>query len=290
MSILLNKDSKVIVQGITGRDGSFHTKRMKGYYTNIVGGVTPGKEGMEIEGIPVFNTVDKAVKETGADISVIFVPARYAADAVFEAAGSGIKLIVVISEGIPVLDVARIIPYLKKNNARMIGPNCPGLICPEIGSLGIFPTNIVKKGSIGVISRSGTLTYEIVYNLTISGYGQTSCIGVGGDQIIGMRFIDYLKLFENDAETEAIVLIGEIGGTDEQEAARYIKDYMKKPVISFIAGKTAPPGKRMGHAGAIVSGGDNTAQAKIEFLMHNGITVINEPEEIGHTMKKVLSE
>lgn len=288
MSILLNEESKVIVQGITGRDGSFHTKRMKNYHTNILAGITPGKEGSNVEGIPVYNTVKKAVEVTGADISVIFVPARRAADAIFEAAGSGIKLVVVISEGIPVLDIARIIPYLKKNNARMIGPNCPGLICPDKGSLGIFPTNIVKKGNVGVISRSGTLTYEVVHHLTINGFGQSTCIGVGGDQIIGMRFIDYLKLFQEDEETEAIVLIGEIGGTDEQDAAYFIRDNISKPVISFIAGKTAPPGKRMGHAGAIISGGDNTAQAKIDILEKNGIVVINEPEEIGIAMKNAI--
>ncbi len=289
MSILLEKESRVIVQGITGRDGSFHARRMKAYNTSIVGGVTPGKEGESLDGIPVFNSVEKAVRETGADISVIFVPARRAADAVFEAAGSGIKLVVVISEGIPVLDVARIIPYLEKYGARMIGPNSPGMISPGIGSLGIFPTNIVEKGCVGVISRSGTLTYEIVYNLTVQGYGQSTCIGVGGDQIIGMRFIDYLKLFEEDPQTEAVVLIGEIGGTDEQEAARYIRENMSKPVVSFIAGKTAPPGKRMGHAGAIISGGDNTAQAKIQILQENGITVINEPEEIGEAVGNLLS-
>ncbi len=289
MSILLDKDSRVIVQGITGRDGSFHTRRMKAYHTNIVGGVTPGKEGKDLDGIPVFNSVEKAVKETEADISVIFVPAHRAADAVFEAAGSGISLIVVISEGIPVLDMAKIIPYLIKCNARMIGPNSPGMISPEIGSLGIFPTSIVKKGSIGVISRSGTLTYEIVHNLSLSGLGQSTCVGVGGDQIIGMRFIDYLELFEKDPQTEAVVLIGEIGGTDEQEAARYINRNMTKPVVSFIAGKTAPPGKRMGHAGAIISGGDNTAQAKIQILQDNQIKVINEPGEIGDAVRALLS-
>jgi len=288
MSILLNSNSKIIVQGITGRDGSFHAQRMKQYGTQVVGGVTPGKGGQDVAGIPVFHTVEQAVARTGANVSVIFVPARFAADAVCEAAAHGIKLIVAVSEGIPTQDMARVLPFVKERGARLIGPNSPGLIVPGIGSVGIFPYTIVTPGSVGVISRSGTLTYELIHHLTAAGIGQSCCVGVGGDQIIGMRFTDYLELFERDDQTRAVVMIGEIGGTDEQDAARYIREHLSKPVVGFIAGKTAPPGKRMGHAGAIISGGDATAFAKVQILEANGIHVINEPEEIGQAISSVI--
>lgn len=289
MSILMDENTRVIVQGITGRDGAFHTKQMLEYGTKIVGGTTPGKGGEKVHGVPVFNTVEQAVKMTGANASVLFVPAKFATDAIYESAGNGIKLIIAISEGIPTMDIAKILPYLKTCNCKMIGPNCPGIIVPGIGKIGIFPTQIFQKGNVGIVSRSGTLTYEIVYNLTINGLGQSACIGMGGDSIIGMKFKDYLELFEQDDETDAVVMIGEIGGTDEQDAAEYIKKHFSKPVVAFIAGKSAPPGKRMGHAGAIISGGDATAETKIKVLKHAGVTVINEPEEIGKAVRKILA-
>ncbi len=289
MAILMDENTKVIVQGITGRDGAFHAKKMLEYGTKVVGGVTPGKGGEKIHDLPVFNTVAEAVKETGANASILFVPAKFATDAIYESAGNSIKLIVAISEGIPTMDVAKLLPYLEKNKCRMIGPNCPGIIVPGIGKIGIYPTQIFQKGNVGIVSRSGTLTYEIVNNLTMNGLGQSACIGMGGDPIIGMKFKDYLELFEQDDETDAVVMVGEIGGTDEQEAAEYIKNYFSKPVVAFIAGKSAPPGKRMGHAGAIISGGDATAETKIEVLKHAGVTVINEPEEVGEAVKEVLS-
>ncbi|MEO0235172.1 MAG: succinate--CoA ligase subunit alpha, partial [candidate division WOR-3 bacterium] len=258
MAILINKDSRVVVQGITGRDGSFHAKLMKEYGTRIVAGVTPGKAGQFVEGIPVFNTVREAVEKEGADVSCIFVPAPFAADAIMEAADAGIKLIVAITEGIPVQDMIKVVHFVSEKGARLIGPNCPGLITPEEAKVGILPGHIFKRGPIGVISRSGTLTYEIVSHLTAHGIGQSTAIGIGGDPIIGTKFIDLLKMFKEDKETEAVVLVGEIGGTDEQEAARYIKAEFGKPAVAFIAGRTAPKEKRMGHAGAIISGSEGT--------------------------------
>mgnify|MGYP001083794782 CR=1 FL=1 len=256
MGVLVSKDSRVLVQGITGRDGSFHTGLMKEYGTNIVAGVTPGKGGIKEKGIPVFDTVIEAVKETGANVSVIFVPARFATDAILEAADAGIELIVAISEGIPVMDMVKTMRFIKDKKARIIGPNCPGVITPGESKVGILPSSIFKKGRVGVVSRSGTLTYEIVSHITSAGFGQSTAVGIGGDPIIGTRFIDMLELFRDDGQTEAVVLIGEIGGSDEEDAAKYISetDY-PKPVYSFIAGRTAPKGKRMGHAGAIISGG-----------------------------------
>lgn len=288
MGILLDRDTKVLVQGITGRDGAFHTSRMLEYGTKIVAGVTPGKGGQFVHGVPVFDTVPEAVESTGANTSILFVPARFAMDAILESAGSGIKLIVAITEGVPAMDVARALPYLERNGCRVIGPNCPGIISPGLASIGIFPTRIFKPGSIGVISRSGTLTYEIVNDLTMNGLGQSTCIGLGGDPIVGMKFVDYLRMFKDDPQTRAVVMVGEIGGTDEQEAARYISKEFNKPVIGFIAGKTAPPGKRMGHAGAIISGGDATAETKILALENAGVTVINEPGEVAAAVAKVL--
>ncbi len=290
MAILLNRDTKVIVQGITGRDGSFHTKLMLEYGTKVVGGVTPGKGGMEVHGVPVFNTVKEAVEKTGANASVIFVPASFAADAIFEAADAGIELVVAITEGIPVHDMIKVMDYLKEKGTRLIGPNCPGIITPGEAKIGIMPGHIFKKGSIGVVSRSGTLTYEIVSHLTRAGLGQSTVIGIGGDPIIGTRFIDVLELFNEDLETEGVVLIGEIGGTDEEDAAKYIKEKFKKPVVAFIAGRTAPKEKRMGHAGAIISGGSGTAEEKIRALNEAGVKVATEPEEVAELMKEALGK
>ncbi|MEO0198648.1 MAG: succinate--CoA ligase subunit alpha [candidate division WOR-3 bacterium] len=288
MAILINNDSRVVVQGITGRDGSFHAKLMKEYGTRIVAGVTPGKAGQFVEGIPVFNTVREAVEKEGADVSCIFVPAPFAADAIMEAADAGIKLIVAITEGIPVQDMIKVVHFVSERGARLIGPNCPGLITPEEAKVGILPGHIFKRGPIGVISRSGTLTYEIVSHLTAHGIGQSTAIGIGGDPIIGTKFIDLLKMFKEDKETEAVVLVGEIGGTDEQEAARYIKAEFGKPAVAFIAGRTAPKEKRMGHAGAIISGSEGTAEEKIKAFNDAGVPVAKEPQEVALLVKEIL--
>lgn len=288
MAILLSRDSRVIVQGITGRDGSFHAKLMKEYGTKVVGGVTPGKGGQLVEGIPVFNTVREAVEKEGAEVSCIFVPAPFAADAIMEAADAGIKLIVAITEGIPVQDMVKVVKFVEEKGARLIGPNCPGLITPQEAKVGILPGHIFTRGPVGVISRSGTLTYEIVSHLTASGIGQSTAIGIGGDPIIGTKFIDLLKLFKEDQETKAVVLVGEIGGTDEQEAASYIKAEFGKPVVAFIAGRTAPKEKRMGHAGAIISGSEGTAEEKIRVFNEAGVPVAKEPREVAELIGKVL--
>ena len=288
MSILIDDHTRVVVQGITGGEGTFHSKQMIEYGTKVVAGVTPGKGGMVHEGVPVFNTVVEAVKETGANASGIFVPPSFAADAVMEAADAGIRVIVCISEGIPTMDMVKATTYLEGKDVRLVGPNCPGVITPGKCKIGIMPGFIHKQGRIGVISRSGTLTYEAVDQLTKVGLGQTTCIGLGGDPIVGTRFIDALRLFKDDSETEGVVMIGEIGGTDEEIAAEYIQKEFNKPVVAFIAGSTAPPGKRMGHAGAIIAGGKGTAKEKIEALRAAGVTVSDSPAEIGNTMKKVL--
>ena len=280
MSILIGKDSRIIVQGITGRDGSFHALSMREYGSKIVGGVTPGKGGQSVEGIPVFNTVAEARAATGADLSVLFVPARFARDALAETAEARVPLVVCITEGIPVLDVIEMAALLHDRGCRLIGPNCPGLITPGAAKAGIMPGRIHLPGDIGVISRSGTLTYEVVWALTRAGMGQSTCIGVGGDPVIGTGFVDLLALFEADTGTEGVVLIGEIGGEDEERAAEFIRDAMKKPVVAFISGRTAPPEKRMGHAGAIVSGGRGTAEAKVGALRAAGVPVADRPDEI----------
>ena len=288
MSILIDDHTRVVVQGITGGEGTFHSKQMIEYGTKVVAGVTPGKGGMVHEGVPVFNTVAEAVKETGANASGIFVPPPFAADAVMEAADAGIRVIVCISEGIPTMDMVKATTYLEGKDVRLVGPNCPGVITPGKCKIGIMPGFIHEPGRIGVISRSGTLTYEAVDQLTKVGLGQTTCIGLGGDPIVGTRFIDALRLLKEDAETKGVVMIGEIGGTDEEIAAEYIGKGFNKPVVAFIAGSTAPPGKRMGHAGAIIAGGKGTAKEKIEALRAAGVTVSDSPAEIGSTMKKVL--
>jgi succinyl-CoA synthetase alpha subunit len=289
VSIFINKDTKLVVQGITGRDGSFHTKQAMEYGTQVVAGVTPGKGGQTFENsVPIFNTVADAVEKTGANTSVIFVPARFAADAVYEAADAGVSLIVCISEGVPVLDMTGVAPFVKKCGARLIGPNCPGLISPGQSKVGIVPGVICKEGSVGVVSRSGTLTYEVIHQLTNADFGQSTCIGIGGDPIIGTNFIDCLEAFQADPDTESIVMIGEIGGTAEQEAAQHIKDNVTKPVVSFIAGQTAPPGRRMGHAGAIISGSSGTAAEKMEALSAAGIGVMRRPAEVVQLLKEKL--
>lgn len=288
MSILINKDTKVIVQGITGRDGAFHTSKMKEYGTNVVGGISPGKGGTEIEGVPVFNTVEEAVKATGANASVIFVPAPFAGDAILEASFAGVKLVICITEGVPVKDMIKVTPVLKQNGTKLIGANCPGLITVDECLIGILPGMIFKKGNVGLISRSGTLTYEVVNMLTESGLGQTTCVGIGGDSVSGLYFRDLLEMYENDPETKAIVLIGEIGGDAEEQAAQYIKDHMKKPVVAFIAGQSAPAGKRMGHAGAIISSGSGTAEEKIKAFTAVGVPVAKEPGEIPGLVKQKL--
>lgn len=290
MSILINKQSKVIVQGITGRDGSFHAARMKAYGTNIVGGTSPGKGGMEVEGLPVFNTVRDAVGQTGADTSIIFVPAPFAKDAILEAADAGIGLIVCITEGIPTMDAVEAQRYTQVKGAKLIGPNCPGLISPEESMVGIMPANIFRKGSTGVISRSGTLTYEVVANLTQSGLGQSTAIGVGGDPVVGLYFNDLLRMFNDDPETDSIVLIGEIGGDAEERAAALIKAEIGKPVVAFISGRQAPPGKQMGHAGAIISGGMGSAASKVEAFEAAGVPVAKETAEIPGLLKQLLQE
>jgi len=280
MAILIDKYTRVLVEGITGRDGSFHTRQMLDYGTSVVAGVTPGKKGQSLEGVPVFNTVQEAVHETGANCSIIFVPPRFAADAVLEAADARVPLIICITEGVPVQDMIPVYDYVRKQGCRLIGPNCPGLISPGAAKVGIMPGHIHTPGRIGVISRSGTLTYELVYQLTRAGLGQSSCVGIGGDPIIGTKFIDLLELFEADSDTDAVVLLGEIGGNDEETAAEYIAKNMKKPVVSFISGRTAPPGKRMGHAGAIISGSSGTAEAKIEALNAAGVPVGETPPQV----------
>ncbi len=278
MSIFIDNNTKLIVQGITGRDGSFHAKQMIEYGTKVVAGVTPGKGGQTFEGtVPIFDTVYDAVQATGANTSVIYVPPMFAADAMMEAAAAGVKLIVCITEGVPVLDMTRVYPYVKDHGARLIGPNCPGLITPGQSKVGIIPGRICMPGHVGVVSRSGTLTYEIVNQLTMAGIGQSSCVGIGGDPINGTNFIDCLAAFEADPQTKAIAMMGEIGGTDEQEAAAFIKAHMKKPVVGFIAGQTAPPGRRMGHAGAIISGSEGTAAEKIESFLAAGMGVAQRP-------------
>lgn len=288
MSIYVNKNTKVIVQGITGNEGSFHARACLEYGTKIVAGVTPGKGGQKMDDVPVFNTVKQAVEETGADTSLIFVPPPFGADAIMEAADSGVNLIVTITEGLPVFDMVKVKNFLSTKKCRLIGPNCPGIITPEESKVGIMPGWIHKKGSIGVISRSGTLTYEVVDQLTKLGMGQSTCIGIGGDPVNGTNFIDVLEAFQNDDETSAIVMVGEIGGSAEEEAAVYIRDNLSKPVVGFISGLTAPPGRRMGHAGAIISGSSGTGAAKIKAFKENGIHVCENLGLIGQTCKDVF--
>ena len=281
MSVFIDKSTRLLVQGITGRDGSFHTRQMIEYGTQVVGGVTPGKGGQKFdEKVPIFNTVEQAVKETGANATVIYVPPMFAADAMMEAADAGIPFIVCITEGVPVLDMTRVYPFVKEKGARLLGPNCPGLISPGKSKVGIIPGRICTPGPIGLVSRSGTLTYEVVFQMTRAGMGQTTCVGIGGDPINGTNFIDCLAAFEADPDTEAVVMIGEIGGTDEQEAAAFVKEKMSKPVVGFIAGQTAPPGRRMGHAGAIISGSAGTAAEKIEAFKDAGIGVAQRPIDV----------
>ena len=288
MSILVNKNTRLLVQGITGRDGSFHTSKMKEYGTNIVAGVSPGKGGQTVDGIPVFNTVEEAVQATGANTSIIFVPAPLAADAIMEAGDSGIELVICISEGVPTLDMVKATAYLKKKGVKLIGANCPGLITPDQALVGILPGNIFKKGNVGLMSRSGTLTYLMVSLLTQNGLGQSTCVGIGGDPVAGLYYKELLQMFQDDPETEAIVLIGEIGGDAEERAAQFIKEHVTKPVVAFIAGQSAPPGKRMGHAGAIISSGSGTAEEKIAAFEAVGVPVARLPIEIPLLIKKAL--
>jgi succinyl-CoA synthetase alpha subunit len=288
MAVLLDKQTRLIVQGLTGREGTFHAKAAQAYGTNVVGGVTPGKGGTTHEGWPVFNSVHDAMRETGANATVIFVPPPFAADAIMEAADAMIPLAVCITEGIPVVDMLKAMTFLDGKPMRLIGPNCPGIISPGKGKAGIIPHNIVREGRIGIVSKSGTLTYEAIHQLSKHGMGQTTCIGIGGDPLIGTSHIDALKLFAADADTEAVILIGEIGGTAEQEAAAYIKAEFRKPVVGFIAGQTAPPGRRMGHAGAIIAGGQGTAAEKMEALSNAGVHVVKSPADMGAKMKEAL--
>ena len=289
MSIFIDRNTKLVVQGITGRDGSFHAKQMLDYGTCVVAGVTPGKGGQQFENtVPVFDTVADAVAATGANTTVIYVPPPYAADAMMEAADAGISLIVCITEGVPVLDMTRVYPYVQDRNARLIGPNCPGLITPGVSKVGIIPGRICTPGSVGVVSRSGTLTYEVVYQLTRAGIGQTTCVGIGGDPINGTNFIDCLRAFEADPDTKAVAMMGEIGGTDEQQAAEFVRDHMSKPVVGFIAGQTAPPGRRMGHAGAIISGSAGTAAEKIDAFKAAGIGIAQRPVDFVPLLKERL--
>jgi succinyl-CoA synthetase alpha subunit len=289
MSIFADKQTTLIVQGITGRDGSFHSKQMLEYGTRVVGGVTPGKGGQKFENkVPIFNTMRDAVRATGANASIIYVPPVFAADAIMEAADAGIKLIVAITEGVPVLDMTRVYPFVHEKGARLIGPNCPGLITPGKTKIGIIPGRICAPGRIGVVSRSGTLTYEVVYQLTRAGLGQSTCVGIGGDPINGTNFIDCLRGFEEDPETDAVAMMGEIGGTDEQDAAAFVKQFMTKPVVGFIAGQTAPPGRRMGHAGAIISGSSGTAAEKIAAFEAAGIGVAKRPKDFVELLRARL--
>jgi succinyl-CoA synthetase alpha subunit len=294
MAIFTDANTKLIVQGITGRDGSFHTREMMAYGTQVVGGVTPGKGGQKFEGpngrsVPIFDAMDEAVATTGANASVIFVPPAFAAGAIMEAADAGISLVVAITEGVPVQDMARAHAFARDKGARVLGPNCPGLLSVGGAKIGILPGNIVSQGPIGVVSRSGTLTYEAVYQLSRAGLGQTTCVGIGGDPLIGTNFIDCLEAFERDPATKAVVMIGEIGGTDEQQAAAYARDHMAKPVVGFIAGQTAPPGRRMGHAGAIISGAEGTAAEKVKALEASGVSVAKRPADIVGLVKEVLA-
>jgi len=289
MSILVNKESKIVCQGITGNQGSFHTEQCIDYGTNVVAGVTPGRGGEEHLGVPVYNTMREAVAETGADVSMIYVPAPFAADAILEAADSGVDLIVCITEGIPVLDMVKVKSALASYDCRLIGPNCPGIITPDECKIGIMPGFIHQKGRIGVISRSGTLTYEAVYQTTQNGLGQSTCIGIGGDPVRGVNFIDCLELFQADPETDGVVMVGEIGGTDEEAAAEFIKSDLTKPVVAYIAGVTAPPGKRMGHAGAIIAGGKGTAADKFKALDAAGVATVRSPAELGSKMLELLN-
>ena len=289
MSVFIDKNTKLVVQGITGRDGSFHTKQMMEYGTQVVAGVTPGKGGQKFEGtVPIFNTVMDAVQATGANTSVIYVPPPFAADAIMEAAAAGVQLVVCITEGVPVLDMTKVYPFVKERGVRLIGPNCPGLITPGEAKVGIIPGRICTPGPVGVVSRSGTLTYEVVYQLTRAGIGQTTCVGIGGDPINGTNFIDCLEAFEKDPNTKAVAMMGEIGGTDEQDAAEYIKKHMKKPVVGFIAGQTAPPGRRMGHAGAIISGSSGTAAEKLEAFAAAGMGIAQRPMDFVELIKARL--
>jgi succinyl-CoA synthetase alpha subunit len=290
MSILVNSETRLIVQGVTGREGSFHTGQMVEYGTNVVGGVTPGGKGKEVHGVPVFNTVRDAVEATQANTSIIYVPAPFAPDAIYEAVDAGIPLVICITENIPTLEMTRVYAHVKQSSSRLIGPNCPGLITPGEAKVGIMPGFIHKPGGpVGLVSRSGTLTYEVVYALTEAGLGQTTAVGIGGDPIIGTSFVDVLELFQNDPATEAIVMIGEIGGTDEELAAQYIAEHVTKPVVGFIAGRTAPPGKQMGHAGAIISGGRGTAEEKMAALTAAGVQVAERPNQVAELMSTVLS-
>lgn len=290
MAVFVDKDTKVIVQGITGSTALFHTKQMLDYGTKIVGGVTPGKGGQVVEGVPVFNTVEEAKKETGATVSVVYVPAPFAADSIMEAADADLELVICITEHIPVLDMVKVVRYLEDKNTRLVGPNCPGIITADETKIGIMPGYIHKKGHVGVVSRSGTLTYEAVHQLTEAGIGQTSAVGIGGDPVNGTNFIDVLKEFNEDDETLAVVMIGEIGGTAEEEAAEWVKENMTKPVVGFIGGQTAPPGKRMGHAGAIISGGQGTAEGKIKAMNDAGIDTADTPSVIGETLIERLKK
>ena len=290
MSVLINKDTRVIVQGITGRDGSFHAAKMKEYGTNVVGGTTPGKGGQQVDGIPVFNTVREAVAATNANTSIIFVPAPFAKDAMMEAADAGIKLIVCITEGVPGVDAVVAHKFIRMKGANLVGPNCPGLISPELSMVGIMPTNIFKKGHTGIISRSGTLTYEVVQNLTAAGIGQSTAIGVGGDPVVGLYFEDMLQLFQDDPDTDSIVIIGEIGGDAEERAAEYIKQHVTKPVVAFIDGREAPPGKQMGHAGAIITTSSGTAAEKMAAFEAAGVPVAMETCEIPKLLKEKMAK
>jgi succinyl-CoA synthetase alpha subunit len=289
VSVFIDKSTRLLVQGITGRDGSFHAKQMIEYGTQVVAGVTPGKGGQKFEDkVPIFNTVADAVEKTGANATVIYVPPPFAADAMMEAADAGIPFIVCITEGVPVLDMTRVLPYVKERGARLLGPNCPGLISPGASKVGIIPGRICTPGNVGLVSRSGTLTYEVVYQMTRANIGQTTCVGIGGDPINGTNFIDCLDAFEKDPATKAIVMIGEIGGTDEQEAARFVREKMKKPVVGFIAGQTAPPGRRMGHAGAIISGSAGTAAEKMQAFEENGVGVAKRPIDVVDLLKRAM--
>lgn len=290
MSILVNKNTRVITQGITGSAGLFHTKQAMEYGTNMVGGVTPGKGGTMVEGLPVFNTVAEAVRETGANASVIYVPEAYAADSIMEAVDAELDLVICITEGIPILDMVKVKRFMEGRKTRLIGPNCPGVITPGECKIGIMPGYIHTPGRVGVVSRSGTLTYEAVYQLTVRNIGQSTAVGIGGDPVNGTNFVDVLKMFNEDPDTEAVIMIGEIGGTAEEEAAEWVRDNMKKPVVGFIAGATAPPGRRMGHAGAIVSGGSGTAESKINTMKECGIRVAPTPSEMGSTLYALLEE